>query len=118
MTEEHVTEMQFPAFDQNSFQTDVLDHDGLTVVDIWAEWCIPCKQLTKILKQVERDLPDDVRIGSLDADANPDLLAQYNVRGLPTLLYFKGGALVDASTGVDRKQVIQKTIAKHVANPA
>lgn len=109
---------QFPAFDQDTFQTQVLDHDGLTLVDVWAEWCIPCKQLTKILKQVDRDLPADVRIGSLDADANPDLLAQYNVRGLPTLLYFKGGALVDASTGVDRKQVIQKTIDKHVANPA
>ncbi len=113
-----MSDSHFPAFNQDDFQTQVLDQTGLTLVDVWADWCIPCKQLGKILKQVQRDLPADVRIGSLDADANPDLLTQYNVRGLPTLLYFKGGALVDASTGVDRKQVIQKTIAKHVANPA
>ena len=108
----------FPAFNQDDFQTQVLDQTGLTPVDVWADWCIPCKQLSKILKQVQRDLPAAVRIGSLAADTHPDLLAQYNVRGLPTLLYFKNGALVDTSTGVDRKQVIQKTIAKHVANPA
>lgn len=108
MSSEH-----FATFTEDSFRTDVLERDGLTVVDLWAEWCLPCKQMTKVLRQVAAEIPDSVTIGSLDADQAPGILDRYGVSGLPTLLFFKGGEIVDTMTGVDRKQVIKKRIERH-----
>ncbi len=108
MSSEH-----FATFTEDSFTTDVLERDGLTVVDLWAAWCLPCKQMTKVLRQVAAEIPESVTIGSLDADQSPGILDRYGVSGLPTLLFFKGGEVVDTMTGVDRKQVIKKRIERH-----
>ncbi len=102
----------FATFSDETFDADVLQRPGLTVVDFWAAWCAPCKQLTKILRQVRPEIPEDVLIGSVDADANPRLLERYAVKSIPTLLFFKDGELIETMTGVDRRQIIKKTIAR------
>ena len=100
-------------FDDANFDAAVLQRPGLTVVDFWADWCIPCKQLSRVLDQLLPELPDGVLIGKVNADENPALMQRYGVRGIPALLFFKSGTLVETRTGVDRKQVIKKTIIEH-----
>lgn len=105
---------QFKEFDEGNFDARVLRRPGVTVVDFWAEWCVPCRQMTRILGDLAGELPPQVVIGKVDADRNPALVERYGVRGIPTLLIFKDGTLVDARTGVDRKQVLRKAIETHV----
>ena len=100
-------------FDNSNFDTEVLARDGLTVVDFWSKTCVPCKQLKKILGQVNGELPDSVVIGTVDGDENLALLSRYGVRGFPTLMFFRDGEVVETRTGVDRRQVLKKVIEGH-----
>lgn len=103
----------FAEFDDSNFDAQVLSRDGLTVVDFWSTTCVPCKQLKKVLGQVAEDMPENVVIGTVNGEENLDLMARYGVRGFPTLLFIKGGKVVETRTGVDRKQVLKKVIEEH-----
>jgi len=103
----------FVVFDDSNFDAQVLSRDDLTVVDFWSTTCVPCKQLKKVLGQVAEDMPENVMIGTVNGDKNQDLLVRYGVRGFPTLLFIKGGEVVETRTGVDRKQVLKKVIEEH-----
>lgn len=103
----------FPDFDEGNFDHAVLQRPGLTIVDFWAEWCVPCKQMTRLLGEISGELPEGVLVGKVDADRNRALVERYGVRAIPTLLFFKGGAVVETRTGVDRKQVLKKAIEAH-----
>jgi thioredoxin 1 len=103
----------FAVFDDRNFDTEVLARPGLTVVDVWSPSCVPCRQLGRLLGQLATELPAGVRIGTVNADENAALLTRYHVRGVPTLLFFKNGAVVETRTGVDRRQVLKKAIETH-----
>ena len=105
----------FATFDTANFDAQVLGRDGLTLVDFWSESCIPCRQLSRVLEQLAVEIPRDVLIGKVNTDQNPDLLARFGLRGVPALLFFKNGALVETRTGVDRRQVLKKSIEMHAA---
>jgi len=104
---------RFTVFDDENFDAKVLSREGLTVVDFWSETCVPCRQLKKVLRQVAEEMPENVVIGTVNGDENHGLLARYGVRGFPTLLFIKGGEVVETRTGVDRKQVLKKAIEEH-----
>jgi thioredoxin 1 len=108
-----LAETGFPEFDESSFEREVLQRPGLTIVDFWAEWCVPCKQMTRLLGEMAGELPEGVRIGKVDADSNRALVERYGVRAIPSLLFFKDGEVVETRTGVDRKQVLKKAIEAH-----
>jgi len=82
-----------------TFETEVLRSPGLTIVDVWAGWCMPCKNLAPILDQIATEYRDKIRVAKLDVDANPGIPGQYGVTGIPTLLVFKGGRLVQTIVG-------------------
>ena len=103
----------FAVFDGSNFDTEVLDRNGLTVVDFWSKTCVPCRQLKKILGQINEELPKNVVIGTVDGDENLDLLSRFGVRGFPTLMFFKDGEVVETRTGVDRRQVLKKAIEEY-----
>ncbi len=103
----------FATFDDANFQAQVLGREGLTVVDFWSQTCIPCKQLSRVLEQLSEEIPETVLIGKVDSEATPGLMERYNVRAVPSLLFFKDGALVETRTGVDRKQVLKKSVEAH-----
>lgn len=100
-------------FNEQNFDHDVLQHAGLTIVDFWAERCVPCRQLAKVLTQLAPEVPDGVQIGTVKAEENMALLDRYGIRSTPTLLFIKNGDLVETRTGVDRRQVLKKLVETH-----
>lgn len=84
---------------ESSFKEEVLDADLPVLVDFWAEWCQPCKRLVPVLEAVAEKHNGQLRVVKVDLDANPDLGAEYRVRGLPTLMLFKDGKMAAMRTG-------------------
>ncbi|MDG0968473.1 MAG: thioredoxin TrxA [Porticoccaceae bacterium] len=82
-----------------SFETDVLQSDLPTLVDFWAEWCGPCKMIAPILNEIADEYVGKMRICKVDVDSNPETAAKFNVRGIPTLLVFKNGAVEATKVG-------------------
>lgn len=97
--------------DQN-FTKDVLQSDKPVLVDFWAVWCGPCRALAPTIDEVALDNKDKIKVYKVNTDENPNTPSQYGVRGIPALFLFKGGKVVDQSTGVVPKATIQNMINK------
>jgi thioredoxin 1 len=101
-----------PITDQ-SFEKDVLKSDVPVLVDFWAEWCGPCRALGPKLEEIAGELKDKIRIVKLNVDENPSVPAKYGVRGIPTMILFKGGQEVDQIVGNHPKENILALLQKH-----
>ena len=77
--------------------------DGIVLVDFWAEWCGPCKQIAPILEEISAEHGENITITKLNVDDNPDLAMKYNVMSIPTLLVFKGGEVEKRLVGAKSK---------------
>lgn len=97
-----------------NFDTEVLNSDKLTVVDFFANWCGPCRKLGPILEEVSEELAEKVKFAKIDTDENLDAAKKYQVSGLPTLLVFKDGEVVERMVGLMPKSSIITNIEKHL----
>ena len=94
-----------------TFEAEVLHSPELTIVDLWAEWCMPCKNLAPILDQIATEYRGRIKVTKLDVDANPGIPGQYGVTGIPTLLVFGGGELVQTIVGfLPKDRLLQKLL--------
>ena len=96
------------------FET-VIQGPGLTVVDFWAEWCIPCKAIAPVLEELAGEFAGRLRVAKLNVDENRQTPARFGIRGIPTLLFFKDGARVDQLIGNLPKAQIRSKIEALVA---
>lgn len=98
-------------FNQDNFNTEVLQSDNPVLVDLYADWCGPCQQLGPVIDQLAAENVNSVKIGKLNIDENPDLASQYKVSSIPTLLLFKNGEVQDRLVGNRSKKEIEEFIA-------
>lgn len=96
-------------FNDNNFEQEVKRVEGLTVVDFWAPWCAPCRALAPIVEAVADDYDGRVTIGKYNVDEGVTASAEYGIRSIPTLLFFKNGEVVDKLIGaVSKEKLIEK----------
>ncbi len=98
----------------SDFQTSVLDSDKPTLVDFWAAWCGPCRMIAPSVEAVAEQFGDKANIMKMDVDANIMTPQKYGVKGIPTLILFKGGAEADRVVGAVSRDAITKMIEKHM----
>lgn len=97
-----------------NFQELVLNSDKPVILDFWAEWCGPCRMVGPVVEEIGREYEGKVVVGKLNVDHNPGVTAKYGIRNIPTLLFFKGGQVVDKQVGAVAKQVIVGKLQGHL----
>jgi thioredoxin 1 len=101
-------------FNDASFDQDVLGAEVPVLVDFWAEWCGPCRMMTPTVDAIAADYAGRLKVGKLNVDENGGTAMRYNIRGIPTLLLFKGGRVVEQRVGAMGKGDVQKMVDAHV----
>ncbi|MDH6356304.1 thioredoxin [Parabacteroides sp. PF5-9] len=89
---------------------EYLDSDKPLVVDFWAEWCGPCRMIAPHIDSLSETYKESVNIGKMDVDNNNDVVGEYGIRNIPTILLFKGGEMVDKIVGATTKDAIESKI--------
>lgn len=88
--------------------------NDLVLIDVYAKWCGPCKQISPIIDQISLEFMDQLHVGKLNADENRDILVELGVRNIPTLILFKNGEVVERSTGMTSKEKLSELINTHL----
>jgi thioredoxin 1 len=97
-----------------TFTTEIEKHEGLVMVDFWAIWCGPCRVIAPSVEQLAGEYAGRVKVAKLDVDANPQTTMRFNVRSIPSVLFFKGGKVVDTVVGVVPKAHLTQRIEQHL----
>ena len=95
-----------------NFEAEVVNSDQPVLVDFWAEWCGPCKMLAPVLEEIAIEQNGRVKVGKVNVDGNPALAARFDIRAIPTLVYFAGGERVHQTVGVVGKKTILSNLER------
>ena len=98
----------------SSFESEVLKSDKLTLVDFWAPWCGPCKIISPLVEELANDYDGKVKCTKLNVDDNPNTASTYGIRGIPTIIFYKNGEVVDQVIGAVPKSELEKVISKEL----
>ena len=93
-----------------TWDQEVLKAPGLVLVDFWAVWCGPCRMVAPIVDEIAKDYDGKLKVVKLNTDENPDIAGKYQIRGIPTLMFFKGGQTVDQVVGAVPKTQLKTKV--------
>jgi thioredoxin 1 len=96
--------------DSTSWENEVLKANNLTMVDFWAAWCGPCQMIAPVVEELAAEYHGRVKVAKLNTDENPDIASKYQVMGIPTLMFFKGGQVIDRIVGAASKKQFKEKI--------
>jgi thioredoxin 1 len=99
----------------SNFASEVESGEGLTLVDFWAAWCGPCRMVAPIMEQIAGEHAGKVKVAKVDVDANQQVATRYNIRSIPSILFFKDGKHVDTVVGAVPKAMLDRKIQEHMA---
>ncbi|MEZ5305684.1 MAG: thioredoxin [Pyrinomonadaceae bacterium] len=97
-----------------NFEAEILGSDVPVLVDFWAEWCMPCRMIGPSIETVAEELSGKAAVYKMNVDENMNVPQRYGVRGIPTLIVFKGGEQVERIVGAVSKDAIQEALTKHI----
>jgi thioredoxin 1 len=103
---------ELPQVTDKNFATEVLNANVPVLVDFWATWCGPCLSIGPIVEELAKEFSGKIKVTKLNVDENPGIPSQYGIRGIPTLILFKGGKIVDQIVGAVPKGRVQSMIEK------
>lgn len=106
--------MSLAHFTDSNFKHEVLESKLPVVVDFWANWCGPCKMVAPIVEQLAKEFKDKVKIGKIDVDTNPKTATTYGIMSIPTLMFFKGGKIMDQVVGALSLSELKKKIEENL----
>lgn len=99
-------------FSDATFEEEVLKSDKPAIIDFWAEWCGPCRMIGPIIEEMAKEYEGKAIIGKVDVDSNPGITSRYSIRNIPTILFIKGGEVVDKQVGAVPKSVLVGKLEK------
>lgn len=94
----------------SNFETEVLSSEKVSIVDFWAEWCGPCRVVGPFVEELANEYEGKAVIGKVNVDDNPGISAKYGIRNIPTILFIKGGEVVDKQVGAVPKAVLEQKL--------
>ena len=97
-----------------NFEQEVLKSALPVLVDFWAEWCGPCRTLSPIIEELAKEYSGKVKVGKVNVDQCPGTAGQYGIRGIPTILFFKGGSVAEQTVGLQSKAALTALIEKNL----
>ena len=102
------------AINDSQFEQEVLKSSGLVLVDFWAEWCGPCRQLTPILEEVSKNMDGKVKICKMNVDEAPNTASSFEIRSIPTMFLFKNGEKIDTKVGFNSQASIEEWLKSYL----
>ena len=102
------------AINDSQFEQEVLKSSGLVLVDFWAEWCGPCRQLTPILEEVSKNMDGKVKVCKMNVDEAPNTASSFEIRSIPTLFLFKNGEKIDTKVGFNSQAAIEEWLNSYI----
>ena len=99
-------------FSDSNFEEEVLNATDGVLVDFWAPWCGPCRQIAPLIDQLAEQFSGSVKVGKLNIDENPSVTGQYGIQSIPTLLLFKGGEVVERFVGMPPKAKLEQALTQ------
>jgi len=94
----------------DTWEQEVMQADGLVLVDFWAVWCGPCQMVAPVVEEIAAEYKGKLKVAKLNTDENPDIASKYRIMGIPTLMFFKNGAAVDSVVGAVPKAQLKSKV--------
>lgn len=112
-TKKHLTILEIKNITEDKFEAEILQAEKLVVIDVWADWCVPCQKLAPILEEIAIE-KKNIKFVKMNYDLCPTIVKSYKIQSIPTLLIFKDGKLIGTVVGLRTKDYLLKEFQKHL----